>query len=203
MKNLSTYISESILGNEEFGMLFESNGRNLTLQEVFEKIGDAMIADAMVQEGLFSKIGAKLAAWGKKAAEKGEAADEKISKLSNDVKTAVDNAIETTKQKAGDTWDDMKDAYKSVVSSVGAGVDSAKRAIADVAKLTGQKMEDVVSTVSAVCSNGLAKGKEAIGKALETPAKMAAIALLVAAAQSCQKNGISILDILVSAGIDA
>lgn len=159
-----------------------------------------------VNEGIFSKIGSKLKEWGNKAAESGESLDKKISDLSNSAKDIIKKA----KEKAGKTWDNIKNAYVSIVHEIDTSLSAISNSYNDICKKAGVKYEEMQAKMAALMSSAIASG-QATGKAMQEyiadktngSKKIIAISTLLLGAQMAVKAGVEssvALDMLSMAG---
>ena len=110
-------------------LVFETLDTEMSLHDVYVEMYDRMFdKDYQLNEGLgdwLRKLADKGDKIDKKAAELKQAAQEKIKKMSNDAK----EAIETVKAKTGDSWDKVKDTYISAVATIDDAIQNAKTSV--------------------------------------------------------------------------
>ena len=200
MKTLKEYLSES-----KQTLVFETLDTEMSLYDVYVEMYDRMFdKDYQLNEGLgdwLRKLADKGDKIDKKAAELKQAAQEKIKKMSNDAK----EAIETVKAKTGDSWDKVKDTYISAVATIDDAIQNAKTSVENNVKNAGLKMSSFLATSAQVLSNLYAQGKDKLANSLKDTKKAAAFNAILLGAILCKKNGIdssTILDILSAAGVE-
>ena len=186
-------------------LVFETLDTEMSLHDVYVEMYDRMFdKDYQLNEGLgdwLRKLADKGDKIDKKAAELKQAAQEKIKKMSNDAK----EAIETVKAKTGDSWDKVKDTYISAVATIDDAIQNAKTSVENNVKNAGLKMSSFLATSAQVLSNLYAQGKDKLANSLKDTKRAAAFNALILGAILCKKNGIdssTILDILSAAGIE-
>ena len=186
-------------------LVFETLDTEMSLHDVYVEMYDRMFdKDYQLNEGLgdwLRKLADKGDKIDKKAAELKQAAQEKIKKMSNDAK----EAIETVKAKTGDSWDKVKDTYISAVATIDDAIQNAKTSVENNVKNAGLKMSSFLATSAQVLSNLYAQGKDKLANSLKDTKKAAAFNAILLGAILCKKNGIdssTILDILSAAGIE-
>ena len=200
MKTIKEYLSS----NNSETLLFESIDTTMSLQEVYEALYDKMFNDEYeLNEGLgdwLRKLASKGDKVDKKAAELKQAATDKIKKMSNDAKAAIENV----KAKAGDSWEKVKDTYTSTIATIDDAIQNAKASVEDLVKNAGIKMADFMATSAQVMANMFVQGKEKVANSFKDTKKAAAFNALLIGAILCKNNGIDssqIIDILSAAGI--
>lgn len=200
MKTIKEYLSS----NNSQTLLFESIDTTMSLQEVYEALYDKMFDNKyQLNEGLgdwLRKLADKGDKVDKKAAELKQAAQEKIKKMSDDAKAAIENV----KAKAGESWDKVKDTYTAAVATIDDAIQNAKTSVEDVVKNAGIKMADFMATSAQVLSNLYAQGKEKLANSFKDTKTAAAMQALLLGAILCKNNNIDssqVLDILSAAGI--
>lgn len=200
MKTIKEYLSS----NNSQTLLFESIDTTMSLQEVYEALYDKMFDnECQLNEGLgdwLRKLADKGDKVDKKAAELKQAAQEKIKKMSDDAKAAIENV----KAKAGESWDKVKDTYTAAVATIDDALQNAKTSVEDVVKGAGIKMADFMATSAQVLSNLYAQGKEKLANSFKDTKTAAAMQALLLGAILCKNNNIDssqVLDILAAAGI--
>lgn len=186
-------------------LVFETLDTEMSLHDVYVEMYDRMFdKDYQLNEGLgdwLRKLADKGDKIDKKAAELKQAAQEKIKKMSNDAK----EAIETVKAKTGDSWDKVKDTYISAVATIDDAIQNAKTSVENNVKNAGLKMSSFLATSAQVLSNLYAQGKDKLANSLKDTKKAAAFNAILLGAILCKKNGIdssTILDILSAAGVE-
>ena len=186
-------------------LVFETLDTEMSLHDVYVEMYDRMFdKDYQLNEGLgdwLRKLADKGDKIDKKAAELKQAAQEKIKKMSNDAK----EAIETVKAKTGDSWDKVKDTYISAVATIDDAIQNAKTSVENNVKNAGLKMSSFLATSAQVLSNLYAQGKDKLANSLKETKRVAAFNALILGAILCKKNGIdssTILDILSAAGVE-
>ena len=186
-------------------LIFETLDTEMSLHDVYVEMYDRMFdKDYQLNEGLgdwLRKLADKGDKIDKKAAELKQAAQEKIKKMSNDAK----EAIETVKAKTGDSWDKVKDTYISAVATIDDAIQNAKTSVENNVKNAGLKMSSFLATSAQVLSNLYAQGKDKLANSLKDTKKAAAFNAILLGAILCKKNGIdssTILDILSAAGVE-
>ena len=186
-------------------LIFETLDTEMSLHDVYVEMYDRMFdKDYQLNEGLgdwLRKLADKGDKIDKKAAELKQAAQEKIKKMSNDAK----EAIETVKAKTGDSWDKVKDTYISAVATIDDAIQNAKTSVENNVKNAGLKMSSFLATSAQVLSNLYAQGKDKLANSLKDTKRAAAFNALILGAILCKNNGIdssTILDILSAAGIE-
>ena len=186
-------------------LVFETLDTEMSLHDVYVEMYDRMFdKDYQLNEGLgdwLRKLADKGDKIDKKAAELKQAAQEKIKKMSNDAK----EAIETVKAKTGDSWDKVKDTYISAVATIDDAIQNAKTSVENNVKNAGLKMSSFLATSAQVLSNLYAQGKDKPANSLKDTKKAAAFNAILLGAILCKKNGIdssTILDILSAAGVE-
>ena len=186
-------------------LVFETLDTEMSLHDVYVEMYDRMFnKDCQLNEGLgdwLRKLADKGDKIDKKAAELKQAAQEKIKKMSDDAKSA----IETVKAKTGDAWDKVKDTYISAVATIDDAIQNAKTSVEDAVRGAGIKMSSFLATSAQVLSNLYAQGKDKLANSLKDTKKAAAFNAILLGAILCKKNGIdssTILDILSAAGIE-
>ena len=186
-------------------LVFETLDTEMSLHDVYVEMYERMFdKDYQLNEGLgdwLRKLADKGDKIDKKAAELKQAAQEKIKKMSNDAK----EAIETVKAKTGDSWDKVKDTYISAVATIDDAIQNAKTSVENNVKNAGLKMSSFLATSAQVLSNLYAQGKDKLANSLKDTKKAAAFNAILLGAILCKKNGIdssTILDILSAAGIE-
>lgn len=109
-------------------------------------VANGVCESVEVEEGLGS--------WLRKAAGVGDKIDAAASKLSD----AAKKAIENTKKAAGNAWDKVKDGYTAAVTAIDNALQKSKQFISDMAKDLGAKAEEieakVADTVMAITQKG-------------------------------------------------
>lgn len=200
MKTIKEYLSS----NNSQTLLFESIDTTMSLQEVYEALYDKMFDNEyQLNEGLgdwLRKLADKGDKVDKKAAELKQAAQNKIKKMSDDAKAAIENV----KAKAGESWDKVKDTYTAAVATIDDALQNAKTSVEDVVKSAGIKMADFMATSAQVLSNLYAQGKEKLANSFKDTKTAAAMQALLLGAILCKNNNIDssqVLDILAAAGI--
>ena len=186
-------------------LVFETLDTEMSLHDVYVEMYERMFdKDYQLNEGLgdwLRKLADKGDKIDKKAAELKQAAQEKIKKMSNDAK----EAIETVKAKTGDSWDKVKDTYISAVATIDDAIQNAKTSVENNVKNAGLKMSSFLATSAQVLSNLYAQGKDKLANSLKDTKKAAAFNAILLGAILCKKNGIdssTILDILSAAGVE-
>ena len=186
-------------------LVFETLDTEMSLHDVYVEMYDRMFdKDYQLNEGLgdwLRKLADKGDKIDKKAAELKQAAQEKIKKMSNDAK----EAIETVKAKTGDSWDKVKDTYISAVATIDDAIQNAKTSVENNVKNAGLKMSSFLATSAQVLSNLYAEGKDKLANSLKDTKKAAAFNAILLGAILCKKNGIhssTMLDILSAAGVE-
>ena len=186
-------------------LVFETLDTEMSLHDVYVEMYERMFdKDYQLNEGLgdwLRKLADKGDKIDKKAAELKQAAQEKIKKMSNDAK----EAIETVKAKTGDSWDKVKDTYISAVATIDDAIQNSKTSVENNVKNAGLKMSSFLATSAQVLSNLYAQGKDKLANSLKDTKKAAAFNAILLGAILCKKNGIdssTILDILSAAGIE-
>ena len=186
-------------------LIFETLDTEMSLHDVYVEMYDRMFnEDCQLNEGLgdwLRKLADKGDKIDKKAAELKQAAQEKIKKMSDDAKSA----IETVKAKTGDAWDKVKDTYISAVATIDDAIQNAKTSVEDAVRGAGIKMSSFLATSAQVLSNLYSQGKDKLANSLKDTKKAAAFNAILLGAILCKKNGIdssTILDILSAAGIE-
>ena len=186
-------------------LIFETLDTEMSLHDVYVEMYDRMFdKDYQLNEGLgdwLRKLADKGDKIDKKAAELKQAAQEKIKKMSNDAK----EAIETVKAKTGDSWNKVKDTYISAVATIDDAIQNAKTSVENNVKNAGLKMSSFLATSAQVLSNLYAQGKDKLANSLKDTKKAAAFNAILLGAILCKKNGIdssTILDILSAAGVE-
>ena len=129
----------------------------------------------------------------KKAAELKQAAQDKIKKMSDDAKTAIENV----KAKAGESWDKVKDTYTAAVATIDDALQNAKTSVEDVVKGAGIKMADFMATSAQVLSNLYAQGKEKLANSFKDTKTAAAMQALLLGAILCKNNNIDSSQVLL------
>ena len=202
MITLKEYLTNS---KNQQSLMFETLDTEMSLHDVYVEMYDRMFnEDCQLNEGLgdwLRKLADKGDKIDKKAAELKQAAQEKIKKMSNDAK----EAIETVKAKTGDSWDKVKDTYISAVATIDDAIQNAKTSVENNVKNAGLKMSSFLATSAQVLSNLYSQGKDKLANSLKDSKKAAAFNAILLGAILCKKNGIdssTILDILSAAGID-
>ena len=202
MITLKEYLTNS---KNQNSLMFETLDTEMSLHDVYVEMYDRMFdKDYQLNEGLgdwLRKLADKGDKIDKKAAELKQAAQEKIKKMSNDAK----EAIETVKAKTGDSWDKVKDTYISAVATIDDAIQNAKSSVEDAVRGAGIKMSSFLATSAQVLSNLYSQGKDKIANSLKETKRVAAFNALILGAILCKKNGIdssTILEILSAAGID-
>ena len=202
MITLKEYLNHS---KNERALIFETLDTEMSLQDVYVEMYDRMFNENyQLNEGLgdwLRKLADKGDKIDKKALDLKQAAQDKIKKMSDDAKSA----IETVKAKAGDSWDKVKDTYVSVVATIDDAIQNAKTSVDDAIKGAGIKMSAFLATSAQVLSNLYAQGKDKLANSLKDTKRVAAFNALILGAILCKKNGIdssTILDILSAAGIE-
>lgn len=200
MKTIKEYLSSK---NSQT-LLFESIDTTMSLQEVYEALYDKMFDNEyQLNEGLgdwLRKLADKGDKVDKKATELKQAAQDKIKKMSDDAKAAIENV----KAKAGDSWDKVKDTYIAAVATIDDAIQNAKTSVEDVVKNAGIKVADFMATSAQVLSNLYAQGKDKLANSFKDTKTAAAMQALLLGAILCKNNHIDssqILDILSAAGI--
>jgi hypothetical protein len=200
MKTIKEYLSS----NNSQTLLFESIDTTMSLQEVYEALYDKMFDNkCQLNEGLgdwLRKLADKGDKVDKKAAELKQSAEEKIKKMSDDAKAAIENV----KAKAGESWDKVKNTYTAAVATIDDALQNAKTSVENVVKAAGIKMADFMATSAQVMSNLLAQGKEKLANSFKETKTAAAMQALLLGAILCKNNNIDssqVLDILAAAGI--
>ena len=201
MRTIKEYLTYS---KNEPVLMFETLDTEMSLYDVYVEMYNKMFnEDCQLNEGLgdwLRKLADKGDKVDKKATELKQAAQEKIKKMSDDAKSA----IETVKAKAGDSWDKVKDTYTSAVATVDDAIQNAKASVEDAVKGAGIKMSQFMATSAQVVSNLYAQGKDKLANSFKDTKKAAAFNALMLGAVLCRNNGIdssTILDILSAAGI--
>ena len=202
MKTLKEFLTCS---ENKQTLMFETLDTEMSLHDVYVEMYEKMFnEDYQLNEGLgswFRKLAEKGDKIDKKAAELKQATQEKIKKMSDDAKSA----IETVKAKAGDSWDKVKDTYISAVTTVDDAIQNAKASVENAIKGAGIKISAFTAISAQILSNLYAKGKDKLANSLKDTKKAAAFNALILGAMLCKKNGIdssTILDILSAAGIE-
>lgn len=202
MKTLKEFLTCS---ENKQTLMFETLDTDMSLHDVYVEMYEKMFnEDYQLNEGLgswFRKLAEKGDKIDKKAAELKQATQEKIKKMSDDAKSA----IETVKAKAGDSWDKVKDTYISAVTTVDDAIQNAKASVEDAIKGAGIKISAFTAISAQILSNLYTKGKDKLANSLKDTKKAAAFNALILGAMLCKKNGIdssTILDILSAAGIE-
>ena len=202
MITLKEYLNHS---TNEHAMIFETLDTEMSLYDVYVEMYDRMFNENyQLNEGLgdwLRKLATKGDKIDKRASELKQAAQEKVKKLSDDAKSA----IETVKTKAGDSWDKVKDTYVSAVAAVDDAMQNAKESVENTIKSAGIKMSQFIATSAQVVSNLYAQGKDKLANSFKDTKKAAAFNALLLGAVLCKKNNIdsgTILDILSAAGIN-
>ena len=202
MKTLKEFLTYS---ENKQTLMFETLDTEMSLHDVYVEMYEKMFdEDCQLNEGLgdwLRKLADKGDKIDKKAAELKQAAQEKIKKMSNDAK----EAIETVKAKTGDSWDKVKDTYISAVATIDDAIQNAKTSVENNVKNAGLKMSSFLATSAQVLSNLYAQGKDKLANSLKDTKKAAAFNAILLGAILCKKNGIdssTILDILSAAGIE-
>ena len=202
MITLTEYLTNS---KNQQSLMFETLDTEMSLHDVYVEMYDRMFnEDCQLNEGLgdwLRKLADKGDKIDKKATELKQAAQEKIKKMSDDAKSA----IETVKANAGDSWDKVKDTYISAVATIDDAIQNAKSSVEDAVRGAGIKMSSFLATSAQVLSNLYSQGKDKIANSLKETKRVAAFNALILGAILCKKNGIdssTILEILSAAGID-
>lgn len=202
MITLKEYLTNS---KNQQSLMFETLDTEMSLHDVYVEMYDRMFnEDCQLNEGLgdwLRKLADKGDKIDKKATELKQAAQEKIKKMSDDAKSA----IETVKANAGDSWDKVKDTYISAVATIDDAIQNAKTSVEDAVRGAGIKMSSFLATSAQVLSNLYSQGKDKIANSLKETKRVAAFNALILGAILCKKNGIdssTILEILSAAGID-
>lgn len=202
MITLKEYLNNS---KNQHSLMFETLDTEMSLHDVYVEMYDRMFnEDCQLNEGLgdwLRKLADKGDKIDKKATELKQAAQEKIKKMSDDAKSA----IETVKANAGDSWDKVKDTYISAVATIDDAIQNAKTSVEDAVRGAGIKMSSFLATSAQVLSNLYSQGKDKIANSLKETKRVAAFNALILGAILCKKNGIdssTILEILSAAGID-
>lgn len=189
MENLNDFVLQTIADN-------------MSLEQVYENLFNKMynINESRINEGFFNTVSKLL----KKSADKIDKFDNDIDtakiKLSNAATTAIANA----KQKAGNTWDSIKQTYEKVVGVIDNALQQAKGSVTDAVKKTNITADEIEAKLGNIYTNGLAQGKAVFISFLTNKTKIHAINTLMIGAIMCNKAGLNssqIIDILDAAGI--
>lgn len=189
MENLNDFVLQTIADN-------------ISLEQVYENLFNKMynINESRINEGFFNTVSKLL----KKSADKIDKFDNDIDtakiKLSNAATTAIANA----KQKAGNTWDSIKQTYEKVVGVIDNALQQAKGSVTDAVKKTNITADEIEAKLGNIYTNGLAQGKAVFINFLTNKTKIHAINTLMIGAIMCNKAGLNssqIIDILDAAGI--
>ena len=201
MITLKEYLTNS---KNQNSLMFETLDTEMSLHDVYVEMYDRMFnEDCQLNEGLgdwLRKLASKGDKVDKKAAELKQAAVDKIKKMSNDAKAAIENV----KAKAGDSWEKVKDTYTSTIATIDDAIQNAKTSVEDLVKNAGIKMADFMATSAQVMANMFAQGKEKVANSFKDTKKAAAFNALLIGAILCKNNGIDssqIIDIHSAAGI--
>lgn len=164
MKTLTTYLNECSFNRTMIiEALTEVERNNMSLQDVYEAFFDELYVNNMINEGLFSSIGNALKKLGQKSEDFDTAIGEKTRKLSD----AANKAIEYAQQKAGNAWEQVKDVYTSVVSAIDSAIETSKNTITNLAKQFKVKVEEIEAGISNVYTKIISTGSKLGQKILE------------------------------------